>query len=242
MIRLRIISTFVIYNEERTEGTKEQFAIVVTGFGPFGSQRINASWEAVKRLTQIWKETKRNDNILLITEEIPVSYEFVQEQVPKKWCSNKKQVQTKVQVMIHVGVRNVKRVTIEDRANNFGYSIPDINGKTPDNGRCVSVCNGDVYHMNGAGLIMPCTENICLSTAFDVDKIVEYLNHSLGEGISEKSRDAGHYLCEFVYFKSLYTMDRRSLFIHVPTLDVVSAEQSADAIKLIIEYISKSLS
>ena len=59
---------------------------------------------------------------------------------------------------------------------------------------------------------------------------------------SNNYRDAGRYLCEFVYFKSLYTMNRRALFIHVPTLDVFPAEQCAQAIKLIIEYITRSLS
>ena len=56
--------------------------------------------------------------------------------------------------------------------------------------RCVSEegCNGDVSHVNGNGPIMPSKDDLCLSTAFDVDKIVEYLNHSLGEGMAEKSR------------------------------------------------------
>ena len=49
-------------------------------------------------------------------------------------------------------------------------------------------CNGDVSHINSNGSIMPSQDDFCLSTAFDVDKIVEYLNHSLGEGMAEKSR------------------------------------------------------
>ena len=58
------------------------------------------------------------------------------------------------------------------------------------NFRCVSEesCNGDVPHVNGNGSIISSKDDFCLSTAFDVDKIVEYLNHSLGEGMAEKSR------------------------------------------------------
>jgi len=76
-----------------------------------------------------------------------------------------------------------------------------------------------------------------MSSAFDVDRMVGHLNNSMGEDTAEKSRDAGRYLCEFVYFKSLYTMDRRALFIHVPPLDVVPAEKCAQAIKHITDYI-----
>ena len=112
-----------------------------------------------------------------------------------------------------------------------------------------------------------------MSTLYDVDKLVDHLNDSMGEGNAEKSRysrkytsenfndnikklpipvesiyinilswffrDAGRYLCEFVYFKSLYTMNRKALFIHVPTLDVFTPEKCAQGIKLIAEYIVK---
>ena len=62
-------------------------------------------------------------------------------------------------------------------------------------------CNGDVSPVNGNGQIMPSKDEICLSTAFDVDKIVEYLNHSLGEGMAEKSRYSSFFclihICSF---------------------------------------------
>ena len=38
---------------ETTE-TKPQRSIVVTGYGPFGDHKVNASWEAVKRLKELW--------------------------------------------------------------------------------------------------------------------------------------------------------------------------------------------
>ena len=33
---------------------KPNKSIVVTGYGPFGDHKINASWEAVKRLKELW--------------------------------------------------------------------------------------------------------------------------------------------------------------------------------------------
>ena len=52
--------------------------------------------------------------------------------------------------------------------------------------------------------------------------------------------DAGRYLCEFVYFKSLHSVDRKALFIHVPMSDVFPADKCAEAIKYIADYIMKS--
>ena len=68
--------------------------------------------------------------------------------------------------------------------------------------RCVSEegCNGDVSHVNGNGPIMPSKDDLCLSTAFDVDKIVEYLNHSLGEGMAEKSRYSSFFRLIHIWF------------------------------------------
>ena len=54
--------------------------IVVTGFGLFREYTVNASWEAVKGLPDIWTDLENT----LIIEEIPVEYEFIQKNVPEK--------------------------------------------------------------------------------------------------------------------------------------------------------------
>ena len=56
--------------------------IILTGFGPFRGHDINASWESVKLVPNLWK----NDEIEIVIEEIPVQYEFIQTQVPNKWA------------------------------------------------------------------------------------------------------------------------------------------------------------
>lgn len=60
--------------------------IVVTGFGPFGAHKINASWEAVKEFSKISNDKlKKNYNVNLIIEEIPVVYDHVDSRVPELW-------------------------------------------------------------------------------------------------------------------------------------------------------------
>ena len=57
--------------QEKIETTerKPQRSIVVTGYGPFGDHKVNASWEAVKHLKELWdgdhgdKEVKIKINI-----------------------------------------------------------------------------------------------------------------------------------------------------------------------------------
>lgn len=59
--------------------------ILVTGFGPFNKHAVNASWEAVKELQKMWVESKEFPGVELITEEIPVSYDYVSTYVPQLW-------------------------------------------------------------------------------------------------------------------------------------------------------------
>lgn len=54
--------------------------VVVTGFGPFGEHKINASWEAVKLLPKY-----RIPEVNIFVEEIPVEYNTVEQKVPDLW-------------------------------------------------------------------------------------------------------------------------------------------------------------
>ena len=97
--------------------------IVVTGFGPFTGHPINASWESVKLLPKYWQ----NSNVDLIIDEIPVNYEFIQNQITTKW-----QDQNPV-FFVHVGVSHLAtNVQLESLAHNKTYDRPDVEDKCPD--------------------------------------------------------------------------------------------------------------
>ena len=51
------------------------------------------------------------------------------------------------------------------------------------------------------------------------------------------SCDAGHYLCDFVFFKSLHSSQGKSLFIHVPPLNKPFSKEELAAI--IVEVLEK---
>ena len=98
--------------------------IIVTGFGPFGEHKINASWESVKLLPKLWN----HDSIDLVIDEIPVKYDFVQKNVPNKWAD------LNPIFIIHVGVSSIADlVTLEQKGHNKDYDRGDIDGKCPEN-------------------------------------------------------------------------------------------------------------
>ena len=100
--------------------------IIVTGFGPFRGHDISASWESVKLLPNLWN----HDQIDVVIEEIPVNYEFVQNNVPEKWADLK----PKPMFYVHVGVSHIaKKVTLETIGHNTCYSSPDVVGACPKN-------------------------------------------------------------------------------------------------------------
>lgn len=53
--------------------------ILITGFGPFGVHKINASWECVSLLPN------EIQGYNIIKKEIPVMYSYVEENIPQLW-------------------------------------------------------------------------------------------------------------------------------------------------------------
>lgn len=69
-------------------GSNEEFpayeeTVIVTGFGPFGVHKINASMETVKLLRSL--DIERELGIQLVTKEIPVEYDYVKNEIPILW-------------------------------------------------------------------------------------------------------------------------------------------------------------
>uniref|UniRef100_A0A0K2UN17 Pyroglutamyl-peptidase 1 n=1 Tax=Lepeophtheirus salmonis TaxID=72036 RepID=A0A0K2UN17_LEPSM len=200
-------------------------AIVITGFGPFGVHRNNASWSAVQLLPNLWDKEGSDTNVELIVEEIPVAYRFVQECV--SLCRWNKDGTKNILGMIHVGVSSsAKGIVLEEVACNEGYQKGDIDNSVPNCNKCV---------IN--------TENSILVTKFDTQKIVKELREKDWFDIEVScSRNAGRYLCEFTFFKSLHCTKGNSLFIHVPPLsETFTDEKMAKTILTIAEGVIKQI-
>ncbi|KAI4875815.1 hypothetical protein NFI96_017142 [Prochilodus magdalenae] len=102
-----------------------------------------------------------------------------------------------IPVAIHLGIApGAKCIILEQTAKNHGYKDRDVCGFCPANNCCIE---GGVER---------------------VDSIISMRSlakHLKGLGLDViYSRDAGRYLCDFVYYCSLQFGQRRAALIHVP--------------------------
>ena len=111
-------------------------------------------FELVLHQERLWD----NERVKLVVQEIPVDYEFVQQNVPRLWTGEDESDGNGVLALIHVGVSGIARkITIETKvghfsynklkrkctaalyylsqAHNSGYLRKDVNGKCPDDGK-----------------------------------------------------------------------------------------------------------
>lgn len=168
--------------------------ILVTGFGPFGLHEVNASWVAVQELEKLWEgRSPELKPFALKTREIRVAYSYVLnslQQIYEECCPS---------ICIHVGVSPYNILKLERRGKNHGYLHLDVDGRRPFTGSCVE---------NGPEEI---------ATQFNLEGICESLS---GKGVEfGVSEDAGRYLCDFIYYKSLHLCKCPVVFVHVPPLD-----------------------
>lgn len=192
--------------------------ILVTGFGPFGLHEVNASWVAVKELEKLWEDrSPQFKSCALKTREIRVAYSYVSNslhEIYKECCPS---------VCVHVGVSPYAILKLERRGKNHGYSHLDVDGQRPFTGSCVE---------NGPEEI---------KTQFDLESICKSLpGKGVEFGISE---DAGRYLCDFIYYKSLHLCECPVIFVHVPPLDKpYSGEQLGQGLKDLLEVLVAKMS
>ena len=73
---------------------KTSKTVLVTGFGPFGAYTVNASWEAVKELEKMTNVLKQTYGVDLVTENIPVAYDYVSKRIPQLWEKHKPMVRS----------------------------------------------------------------------------------------------------------------------------------------------------
>lgn len=186
--------------------------VLVTGFGPFDNHPVNASWEGVKLMNK--DEIEKKHNIELVLVELPVTYENVDEFVPALWETHTPKL------MMHVGVSGIaEHFTIELQAHKKGYQRMDYFDQCPANNTCPQ---------DGA---------IRLHTKLNVEKICKEYNDGEMDGKTKavSSKDAGRYLCEYIYYTSLSLDNSRTIFVHVPDMNIYSPEDTARGLEKILD-------
>ena len=180
--------------------------ILVTGFEPFGRDRINPSAEIARALEVEFARTER-EGVRIAARVLPVSRERLFEELDRALDA------LRPEALVGLGLADGRSViSVETRARNFEeYSIPDNDGAQPA---------GEVIVADGPEAL-PST----LPTGALVDAI-------RSEGVpASESADAGAYLCNRLYYGALLRARAarsdagfRAVFLHLPSLPECVAE------------------
>ncbi|MBQ7365398.1 MAG: pyroglutamyl-peptidase I [Clostridia bacterium] len=184
--------------------------ILLTGFEPFGKLKTNASWEAVKLVSD-----RPGKNLLVHKLLLPVEYEKCAD-----ICLDAV-AKLRPEVVLCVGVAAKRRsLTPEYVAVNVKDSTsPDNAGKVYIYDRIIDEGESALY------------TNLPLSDAVDA---------ILSAGVpASASFDAGTYVCNNLFYRLMYDIKHtpRRLyggFLHVPTEKEVTSRDAARAIEAIL--------
>ena len=211
--------------ESETQNARTDVTVLVTGFGPFQEKYpVNPSFEITRLLPEVLPRLTvdgRKIHIIAYDTPVRVCYDEVRTLVPVLHDSLK----TSVDLVLHIGMASGRTFyTAELYGHRDGYSKnKDLDGKT------VSTEDGLEYFGDCPAM---------MTTSLDYDEVLRGWNLNLlkvpedspGFGAEcRPSENAGHYLCDYIYYNSLAwygrqhnrldggeASDRPVLFLHVP--------------------------
>lgn len=209
--------------------------VVVTGFGLFRDHKSNPSWDAIKD----GKLKIDRPNINVITKQINVCYEEVDRVVEEIW--------TKYDplIVVHVGLNaSANSIRLEQHARHGPFIHDDVSENAPHKHLRQYGDNNQSVEENVKVHIYSCKSDCnfdSTKTCFDLERVCRQLSglHTQGNAPIpyESSQDAGLYVCEYVYQKSLRICDR-AVFIHVPD---VGNKFTIEDIRLSLKYAIEAL-
>ncbi|XP_065135102.1 pyroglutamyl-peptidase 1 isoform X1 [Paramisgurnus dabryanus] len=187
--------------------------VVVTGFGPFRQYVVNPSWEAAKGLKMLGLGV----GIEIYIKEIPVCYAKSQQVLDEIWQK------MNPKVVIHLGIApGTNGITLEQTGKNHCYKDRDVCGLYPANHCCIE---GGPERLDSI-VDMRFLSKRLKTMGFDVIY----------------SRDAGRYLCDFVYYYSLYHGRGKVALIHVPATGSLSGpDRLVPQLQTIIQVLLQQL-
>ncbi|KAL3419070.1 pyroglutamyl peptidase [Phlyctema vagabunda] len=221
---------------------EDEITVYVTGFGPFRAQYpVNPAWEIARSLPPFLPPPAHATElstlaasppvrILVHPEPVKVTYERVRAIVPSLWEEGAGG--RRIDYMVHIGMATGRGCyCVERRGHRDGYDMRDVDDKFLNDGERRKL-EGDDWIWAG----MP--EEIL--TDVDVDDVWRRWRTALPAVDVRPSEDAGHYLCDFIYYSSLAYLtkkneDKRVVFLHVPVqADPMSVRRGTEvAIELI---------
>ena len=197
---------------------KKKTSFVITGFGKFPGVEKNPT-ETLVELIQ--RKIQRDD----------VHYDVFEVSVKganERLAALQAKYSTRNTIWLHLGVNmGIDKFNLELRSHNCAdFRCPDVSGVRLRNQRIVE---------NKADFI---------DTSFSLDDICGRLL-SLGHKVSV-SHDAGRYLCNYVFFKSLYHCAEKHthknvLFLHVPPFQSICSDMQCNFVLNLIDMLEEDI-
>jgi len=200
--------------------------LVLTGFGPFGKFERNPSWDVVESLDgevfscagtpgikAVWPSIGQI-SLHAVAKQLPVDYSKVPALLEPLFDSGN------IGLIVNVGVSRAGEFKLEQRARNGTYEAKDITDACPATGKNVEDGPDE------------------LRTSIDIDRVIKRFSAGNSQVKVANSDDAGLYLCEYTYYRSLHGGGAPAIFIHIPPVDEpYSLEQLKEAVRQIISLL-----
>lgn len=189
--------------------------VLLTGFAPFGGAEENPSWEAVRRAAPVLRER----GIEAVTLELPVQFAAAGDQLAAALREHRPRLVIATGLAAGRSAITPERVAINVR----DARIPDNAGDQPVDEPVVA--GGPVGRF----------------TQLPIKAMTAALREDLGLPAAV-SQTAGTYVCNDVFYRLQHELETapelagvRGGFVHVPSADVVGAEDGARAVVRIVE-------
>ncbi|KAI9367616.1 hypothetical protein BJX61DRAFT_547313 [Aspergillus egyptiacus] len=219
----------------------EEISVLVTGFGPFKSNLVNASYLIASSLPSSLslptdadgKSAARRIAIHVHPSPITVAYSAVRTTIPAIMDQYVKTHGRQPDIVLHMGIAATRSYySVETRAHRDAYHMPDVLGRAGyDDGEKLWR-ELDLPYVLQAGPSDPPTEPIVKPIASprtnlfprspDSEMFKAWQALAPPSTDIQISEDAGRYLCEFIFYTSLSLAykegrDRNVVFFHVPS-------------------------
>jgi pyroglutamyl-peptidase len=165
--------------------------ILVTGFGPFPGAPFNPTTPLVARLARLRRPVLAD--VTIVPHIFATSYDAVDRELPRLLARHRPDAL----LMFGLAAR-ARALRIETRARNALALLPDVAGANP---RGRAIATGEAR-----ALTMPAPARRLLAAA------------RAARVPATLSRDAGHYLCNYLCWRAARAGPRIAAFVHVPAI------------------------
>ncbi|KAJ5345952.1 hypothetical protein N7452_003956 [Penicillium brevicompactum] len=221
------LHTAPIDHPPQSAASSNEISILITGFGPFKTNLVNASYLIASSLPPSFafsspgKADSRRVSIRVHPTPIAVAYATVRESMPlileEFAASNGGR---RPDLIMHIGIASPRPYySVETLAHRDDYIITDVEGRGGwEDGEKLW------RELGLPAVLIPgrASEDPSSASSYQPDEHFLDVWRSFAPNSDLRiSKDAGHYLCDFIFYTSLSLAlqkghDRNVLFLHVP--------------------------